>query len=156
MLKPTSSIRSDEIRQTFLDFLRERGIRNTHARRVILDVALELREHFEAEQLIYALRERGERVGKATVYRTLPLLVAAGILKQVSLGTRQAHYERAIGDDPHDHLVCRRCGLIIEFAAREVIDLCERLARPHAFRVSGHRLRLFGLCRDCVERERKT
>jgi len=67
--------------------------------------------HFEAEELAYRLRKKGNRISKATVYRTSPLLVRAGLIKEVIHGERHQHYE----DSLHDHLICLKCGKIVEF-----------------------------------------
>lgn len=139
-----------QIRESFRLYLRRRGIKDTQARRSILDTVLDFREHFEAEQLLYALKESGRRVGKATVYRTLPLLVDAGILKEVRFGKKQAHYEQVYGQAPHDHMVCRRCGIIYEFDAEEVIALRQRIAAQQHFHADGHRFQLLGLCNHCA------
>ncbi len=139
----------DDAREAFRRYLRDRGIKSTSARQKILDVVLQMREHFEAEQVLYALRQRGLNVGKATVYRTLPLLVDCGILKQVRFDVKQYHYELAFGEGPHDHMVCRRCGRIVEFASEEVVELRARIARQHHFHVVSHRLQLSGLCWEC-------
>lgn len=141
--------RVERLRAVFRKYLKDHGIKNTAARRTVLDTVLDLEEHFEAEQLLYLLREQGRGVSKATVYRTLPILVACGILKQVRFDVKQAHYELAFGEEPHDHMVCRRCGRIIEFAAHEVLELRARIARRHHFHVTGHRFQLSGLCWEC-------
>ena len=96
------------------------------------------------------LTERNHRVGKATVYRTLPLLVDCGILKQVRFDVKQAHYEHAFGAGPHDHMVCRRCGRIIEFRSDEVEELRARIARRERFHVVSHRFQISGLCWECA------
>lgn len=139
----------EELREAFRNFLKTRGIKCTVARMKILDAVLELNEHFEAEQVLYTLKERGDGVGKATVYRTLPLLVECGVLKQIRFDVKQAHYEHAFGEDPHDHMVCRRCGRIIEFTTEEVINLREKLGRKYHFHVISHRFQISGLCWEC-------
>jgi len=139
----------DEVREAFRKYLRHNGIKCTSARRKILDAVLDLEEHFEAEQVLYRLKERGWDVGKATIYRTLPLLVECGILKQVRFDVKQFHYEHDFGAGPHDHMVCRRCGRIVEFASEEVLELRSRIARRHHFHVVGHRFQLSGLCWEC-------
>lgn len=138
-----------QIREAFAAYLQSRHIKVTAARRAVLDAVLSLTEHFEAEQVLHALRERGLRVGKATVYRTLPLLVDCGILKQVRFDVKQAHYEHAFGEDPHDHMVCRRCGRIVEFGSEEVIALRQRIAQRFKFHAISHRFQLSGLCWEC-------
>ena len=139
----------DEVRQAFRKYLRDHGIKFTGPRQKLLDVVLDMHEHFEAEQVVYALKERGLNVGKATVYRTLPLLVDCGILKKVRFDVKQAHYEHAFGEDPHDHMLCRRCGRIVEFASDEVVELRKRIARQHHFHVVSHHFQLYGLCWEC-------
>ncbi len=140
---------SEELQEALRKYLQDRRIKYTSARRKILDAVLELEDHFEAEQVLYLLKERGHKVSKATVYRTLPLLVGCGILKQVRFDVKQAHYEHAFGADPHDHMVCHRCGRIIEFASDEVVELRGRIARRHHFHVISHRFQLSGLCWEC-------
>lgn len=139
----------EALRDALRRYVRSRGINYTRARQHILDGVLDLNGHFEAEQVLYLLRERGLKVGKATVYRTLPLLVDCGILKQVRFDARRAHYEHAFGEDPHDHMLCRRCGRIIEFASADVRTLCANLARRHHFHVINHRFQILGLCWEC-------
>lgn len=139
----------EELGEIFRKYLKDHGIKNTSARQKILAAVLDLHEHFEAEQVLYHLRERNEKVSKATVYRTLPFLVDCGILKQVRFEVKQAHYEHAFGEGPHDHMVCSRCGRIVEFASEEVEDLSTRIGRRHHFHVIGHRFQLSGLCWDC-------
>ena len=116
----------EELGEIFRKYLKDHGIKNTSARQKILAAVLDLHEHFEAEQVLYHLREKNEKVSKATVYRTLPFLVDCGILKQVRFEVKQAHYEHAFGEGPHDHMVCRRCGRITEFASEELLDLGRR------------------------------
>ncbi len=131
-------------------YLLSHGVKFTQPRRQILDAVLSIDGHFEAEQLLYELRQRGHKVGKATIYRTLPLLVDCGILKQVRFDVKQAHYEHAFGEDPHDHMVCRRCGRIVEFSADEVVELRKRLARKYRFHPITHRFQVSGLCWECA------
>ena len=149
---PDKPISPDDqvVREAFLKYLRDNRIKYTSARRWILDTVLAFHEHFEAEQLLCSLREHGHNVGKATVYRTLHLLVDCGILTETHFDVKQTYYERTFGQDPHDHMLCRRCGRIIEFAADEVVELRDRIARQHHFHVISHRLQISGLCWDCA------
>jgi Fur family ferric uptake transcriptional regulator len=107
-------------------------------------------EHFEAEQLLLDMRQSSARVAKATIYRTLKLLVACGIVKEVHFSNKQVHYEHTYGQDPHDHMVCRRCGRILEFDAGEVVRLRTMIAADHRFHALAHRFSIVGLCETCV------
>jgi len=139
----------DESREAFRRYLRSRHIKDTSARREVLDVVLGLKGHFQADDVTDLLKGGSRTVGKATVYRTLPLLVDCGILKRVHFDMKRAHFELARGGEPHDHMVCRRCGRIVEFASDEVLELRGRIAREHHFHVIGHRFQLSGLCWEC-------
>jgi len=141
---------NEAARLAFRRYLRSRGVKFTAPRKRILEAVLELCEHFEAEQLLFTLRQQGRRVAKATIYRTLPLLVDCGILKQVRFDVKQAYYERCFGETAHDHMVCRRCGRIIEFGSDDVIVLRAKLARENRFHAVSHRFQISGLCWDCA------
>lgn len=134
----------------FREFLRDRGLKYTGERQHILQAVMRSTEHFEAEQLLLDMRQASRKVGKATVYRTLKLLVECGIVKEVHFSNKQVHYEHTYGQDPHDHMVCRRCGRIIEFDAADVVRLRAVLAAPMNFHVLSHRFQIIGLCQTCV------
>ncbi|MFQ5411300.1 MAG: Fur family transcriptional regulator [Phycisphaerae bacterium] len=134
----------------FREFLRDRGLKYTGERRKILLAVMRTDEHFEAEQLLLVMRQQADRVGKATVYRTLKLLVECGIVKEVHFSNKQVHYEHTYGQDPHDHMVCRRCGRIIEFDARDVARLRSLIAAEFRFHALSHRFQIMGLCETCV------
>ncbi|MBN1489278.1 MAG: transcriptional repressor [Phycisphaerae bacterium] len=139
----------------FREYLHGRGLRYTPERRTVLHGVMENHSHFEAEQLLLDLRAGGQRVAKATIYRTLPLLVGCGIIKPVQFGDNQVRYEHTYGEKPHDHLVCRRCRRVIEFDSSAVADLAAAVARRHHFEISSHRFQILGLCSKCVEASRQ-
>lgn len=145
---------SDDIIATaenvFREYLRDRGLKYTEERRDILRAVMRKDEHFEAEQLLLDMRQQAARVGKATIYRTLKLLVACGIVKEVHFSNKQVHYEHTYGQDPHDHMICRRCRRIIEFDAGDVVRLRTLLAAQHHFHALSHRFAIMGLCEACV------
>jgi Fur family transcriptional regulator, ferric uptake regulator len=135
----------------FREYLRDRGLKYTPPRRAILEAVMANTEHFEAEQLLLDLRQRGDRVARATIYRTLPILVNCGVLKAVRLGEKMVHYEQAFGADPHDHMICQRCGRIIEFDGRDVLRLRTVLAERYHFHDIAHRFQIMGTCKKCIE-----
>jgi Fur family ferric uptake transcriptional regulator len=151
MAKPLS----DDVIQTaediFRTHLRARGLKYTPERKTLLREVLSNNDHFEAEQLLIAMRQAGKRVAKATIYRTLPLLVDCGLIQQVQFGDKLARYEHTFGQDPHDHLVCRRCRRIIEFDSAETSKLREAVAARYRFRAQSHRFQIVGMCAECVQ-----
>ena len=151
MAKALSNERIAVAEEAFVRYLRSQQIKYTKPRRAILRAALGLPVHFDAEQLLALLHQAGDRVAKATIYRTLPLLVDSGILKQVRLSDNQAHYEHILEDAPHDHMVCLRCGRIIEFESRRVEQLRDQIARENDFRAVSHRFGISGYCASCAK-----
>jgi len=151
MTKP--QLTGDEIaaaENIFQEFLRERSLKFTRERQTLLQEVLANPDHFEAEQLLVNLRHAGKRVAKATIYRTRPLLVACGILRQVQFGDKLTHYEHTFGQSPHDHMICRRCRRVVEFDSEDVVRLRTALAARHDFQALSHRFQIFGLCGQCA------
>lgn len=151
MARPVGEEMIQTAENLFREFLRDRGLKYTAEREMILQAVMRTDEHFEAEQLLLTMRQQSRRVGKATVYRTLKLLVECGIVKEVHFSNKQVHYEHTYGQDPHDHMVCRRCGRIIEFDARAVARLRTVIASEHRFHALSHRFQVLGLCEACVK-----
>jgi Fur family transcriptional regulator, ferric uptake regulator len=95
------------------------------------------------------VREQDSKVSMATVYRTMKLLSECGLAHARNFGDGQTRYEAAIGRHHHDHLICTQCGTIIEFENNRIEALQEMVARRHGFRVTSHKMELYGLCRSC-------
>jgi Fur family transcriptional regulator, ferric uptake regulator len=147
--KPLSEEEIRTAESIFRAYLHGHQLKYTPERQTLLEEVLGNPEHFEAEQLLISLRQSGKRVAKATIYRTLPLLVDCGIIKQVQFGDAMARYEHTFGQNPHDHMVCLRCRRIIEFDSGEVLRLREELARQFNFEPISHRLQISGVCAHC-------
>jgi Fur family ferric uptake transcriptional regulator len=133
----------------FTHFLAERGLRLTGQRRVIAEIFFAAEGHHSIEQLAQMVRETKPGIGPATVYRTLKLLREAGLASGMNVGDGLARYESPFRRSHHDHLVCRRCGLIVEFENDQIESLQQRVAERHGFVVTDHRLELFGVCGVC-------
>ena len=133
----------------FRNCLASRGLKFTPERDVILREVFQRHDHFEAEELLSSIRKKGGRTSRATVYRTLDLLVQSGLLEVVDLGGNSHHYEHVLGHQHHDHLICERCGRIIEFTHGQLEKLKEKVCREMAFDGRSHTLKIFGLCIRC-------
>jgi len=151
------SMRNDLLaaQEVFRKYLRERGLKNTRERQAVLAAAISIGEHFQAEQLLFFMHNQGRRVAKATLYRTLPLLVDCGILSRERFGDEQFHYERTFRREPHDHMLCERCGRIVEFDSAEIEALRRKLARQCRFQDRAHRFQIVGLCHRCAGADRR-
>jgi len=136
----------------FEDLLRRKGLRLTTPRRAIVDAIVSAKEHFTADRLEERLRRRGVRVAKATIYRTLAVLVEGGFLEAHDFGGGPTFYEPMVDRAHHDHMVCVGCGRITEFSCAEIEALQEEQARAHRFTPVTHSLKIFGLCERCARR----
>ncbi len=144
----------DSALSRFEKYLRQRGLRVTDQRRLILDLAWSTHEHFSAEDLYAWARKRDARASRATVYRTLALLVEGGFLAPLDGGKGQMLYEHILGHHHHDHMICLLCGRILEFRSPEIERFQEEEARRRGFQVVGHTLTLEGYCARCQRQGR--
>lgn len=141
-----------ERQRRFEQALRERGLKSTSQRDDIARVFFAAEGHLSIEELYTAVKRINPRVGYATVYRTLKLLKETGLAAERRFEDGQARYEPAEEEaQPHDHIICERCGKIVEFASQELERLQERIARFLGFVVGRHRMELYGVCAECRE-----
>ncbi|MEZ5977057.1 MAG: Fur family transcriptional regulator [Planctomycetota bacterium] len=146
-------MKKQSLENAFATYLSAQGLRFTSQRKRVFDRAFATHEHFTAERLYNWLAEaRGAKVSRATVYRTLALLVEGGFLNSLDTGKGELLYEHVLGHKHHDHMVCVSCGRIDEFHSSEIERLQEAVANERGFVMVEHDLRLFGYCRACVKK----
>lgn len=142
-----------DILRTVLGTVREearrRGVRWTAQRQVVLETFLGSGEHITVEELHRRVREIDRTVSAATVYRTVNMLVEIGVAHKRHFGGGSASFESAVNKDHHDHLVCLACGAIQEFHHDRIETLQDEVASSHGFRMSHHRMELYGICATC-------
>jgi Fur family transcriptional regulator, ferric uptake regulator len=145
--------RTREALDRFERFLHGKDLRLTEARAAIVEAALARQGHYPIEDLIADLKARGIRGSKATVYRTLPLLAEAGILQPAIVAGDSKSYETTFGREHHDHLLCSRCGKVVEFEFEAFEILQKEVASRYGFRLEAHHHELVGTCPECLARE---
>ena len=135
----------------FREYLATRGMRLTRERETIVEEVFSSHEHFDTDQLVSRLSNRtdGKRVSRATVYRALDDMVLAGLLRKVARSHNREVYEHDYGYPQHDHLICSKCGALIEFENAALSRTLDAVATEHGFRMTGHRLEVYGLCAEC-------
>ena len=140
----------------FERFLRSHTLKLTAQRRRLFERAFSTHEHFSAERLYDWLREEpGPKVSRATVYRTLALLVEGGFLSALDAGQGQLVYEHVLGHAHHDHMLCIGCGKIEEFHDERIEELQIEACRKKGFVLVSHDLRLRGYCKSCARKREK-
>lgn len=145
--------RTFEALEAFERFLAKKSLRLTDARAAIVQAALERTGHYPIDDLIGDLKARGIRGSKATVYRTLPLLVEAGIVRAAIVAGDSRSYETTFGRSHHDHLVCARCSRVVEFEFEAFEILQREVAGRYGFRLDAHHHELVGTCPECLAHE---
>lgn len=134
----------------FRRYLRQQGLPVTQQREVVADVVFTSHEHLSVEDIESRLKERGERIGKATIYRTMEILVRSGLVEDHDFGDGFKRYEHLFGGGPlHHHLVCTHCRKVTEFRSPEIERVQDKVAAEHGFLPQRHRLEIHGLCADC-------
>ena len=135
--------------ERFQKLLEERGLKYTFERKQIFEEVAQLREHFDADSLYERFKNKGLRISRDTVYRTIPLLLESGIIqKSVGEGKRE-FFEQVSAKGHHDHMVCIRCGKFIEFQCKDIEALQDKVCSDYGFKLMFHDHRLYGECKDC-------
>jgi Fur family ferric uptake transcriptional regulator len=129
-------------------YQREKRLKSTSQRDLIVDEFLRCPDHISIEDLLTRVRARNERIGYATVYRTIKLLTDAELATERHFKDGHTSYEVAGPNSlHHDHLICLKCNLILEFSNDEIEALQERVARDlGGFKVVQHKMELYALC----------
>jgi Fur family ferric uptake transcriptional regulator len=128
--------------------LTKRGLRNTRQREVLTEILFGSEQHFSLDELLTLAREKDDGIGYATVYRTLKLLTELGLAHERHFSDGQTRYEASDGLH-HDHLICTTCGEIVEFEEDRIEELQEQVAARYGYRLTHHRMELYGLCARC-------
>lgn len=136
----------DNVESALVDFLSRHGLRKTPERFAILRKALEVDSHFEVDALHEAIEKDGYHVSRATVYNTVELLEEAGILRKLSFGSGTSVYE--LNRDNHIHLICKKCGKIMEIENPSISSSLLRL-KLESFSPDSFDVKVYGLCADC-------
>lgn len=139
----------------FKAYLREQKLKSTAQRDAIVEVFLDSVGHASVEELYGRVRKRHPGIGYATVYRTMKLLTECGVADERHFRNGEARYEMA-EKSHHDHLICERCGKIVEFEERRIENLQEETARRLGFELRGHKMELYGICQDCARARRSS
>jgi len=142
----------DEI-QKFRKYVKDKGLRNTPERETIIDEIFSAHDHFDVDDLFLRLRSKGKIVSKASIYRTIPLLIESGLIKEVYFADGHLHYEHIYGHKHHCHLRCICCGRIMEFADDEIVRIQNQIEETYGFVITSYRFELSGYCSQCAHEQ---
>jgi len=133
------------------DYCRRQGMRFTPEREAIVEEAYRKDSHFDADELYLRIRENhpGKRISKGSVYRTLPLLIRAGLVRESYTEAGRKCFEYVLGHAHHDHMKCLNCGKVFEFIEKEIDKAQQRICDRKGFSMVWHMHVLVGYCADC-------
>ena len=138
-------------------YLRDQVLPVTHQREAVADVVFASDGHLSVDDIESALRSRGERIGKATIYRTLDLLVRSRLVEEHDFGEGFKRYEHRLSNHPvHEHMVCVECATVTEFESNELYKIENRVRADYGFIPVRRRLEIYGLCKSCQDYGVKT
>ena len=130
------------------------GLKATKQREEVLNTLLNSSGHKSLAQIYTQVAKANPKIGYTTVYRTLKLLTRLGLATQRKFADGETRYEPASEGRHHDHLICLDCGKIIEFEDPTLEALQIRIAQRHQFKISHHRMELYGRCEECHRKKR--
>ncbi|SNX55328.1 Fur family transcriptional regulator [Thermoanaerobacterium sp. RBIITD] len=137
----------DDIKES----LKRKGFKLTTQRRAILDVIIENREkHLSSEEIYDLVKEKYPEIGLATVYRTLQLFDDLGVIYKLNFDDGRSRYELYHNEDhQHHHLICLKCGSVIEMEGDLLENLEEAIESTKNFEIVDHNVKFFGYCSKC-------
>ncbi len=140
--------------ERFHRWLRDHRLPVTRQRDLVARLVFESDEHLSVEGIQRRLRELGARVGTATVYRTLEVLVESGLVRVHDFGEGFRRYEPMVPQQSHhEHLICVRYGTVLEFQNERLERMLPIIADEFQFQHQRHRVEVYGLCRTCRQRD---
>ena len=129
--------------ELLVEALKKEGLRFTEQRKFIWDEITSSNDHREAEDIFLSLRKKNINVSRATVYRTIDVLVKNNLVRKLDIGDAPSKYENKIDSHHHDHMICLETGDIIEFYNEELENLQDEIAKKHGYKVIRHVHQLF-------------
>lgn len=135
--------------------LAEKNLKNTSQRALIWKLLVDASDHPSVEEIRDLLLSQGHRIGLATVYRTLKILLDSGMIRQSKLDG-STHYEAVVSQPNHLHFVCKTCHRNEEFPSRRIESLIRKVTADQGFEERYSRYVIFGVCKSCQKKNEKS
>jgi len=141
---------NSEIIDKLKEVIKQKGLKYTKQREIILETILNSDRHLSAEDLYKLIQEKypEEKIGIATVYRAVSFLEDSGLISSISLDKDTKKFETNFKEH-HDHLICVKCNKIVEFVNNKIEKEQEKITKNEEFKLLDHAMYLYGVCKDC-------
>ena len=134
--------------EIFRNFLKSEKNRITPERFEVMDAALDYDGHFGADDLYILMKNANSTISRATVYKTLELLVQCELIIKRHFGENITRYVSSFKRQSHDHLICMDCGRIVEFTDPQLRSLPENISQELGFNFESYSFNIFARCKD--------
>ena len=134
---------SDKLINQFKEALSSEGLRFTEQRLAVLEDILKSNSHRDCDEIYSSLHSSGNKVSRATIYRTLDVLIDYGFIRKLDIGDGSVKYEGKIGSPHHDHMICIETGKIIEFVDDRIEKIQDKIAKDKGYEIVKHVHQLF-------------
>lgn len=134
---------------TLKSYMESKGLKSTAQRDLIAETFFKSTTHISLDEIVRRAKRKTNKIGYATVYRTMKLLAESGLAVKRQFGDGQTRFENLPADGHHDHIICVKCSKITEFKNQKIEDQQLKSARELGFRVINHKLELYGYCKKC-------
>ncbi|QER41281.1 transcriptional repressor [Thermodesulfobacterium sp. TA1] len=138
----------EEIRK-FRSFIKSKGLKYTPEREKIFQEILEYTKHFDVEDVYLSLKNKGHKISKASVYRTIPLLIEGGYIQEVYRQNGRSFYEVTLKKKLHLHFICIKCKQVEEMIDERLEILLQKDMKRKGFLPLTYHLEIFGICQRC-------
>ena len=135
--------KKEKYKKRFSDALQNEKLKLTSQRLAIFDEVIYGEKHRECEEICSSLKKKNNNVSRATVYRTLDILIKYDFVRKMDIGDGRIRYESKIGHPHHDHMICVETGKIIEFVSDEIELIQDKIAEEKGYKIIKHIHQLF-------------
>jgi len=141
-------VKYEQASEIFRTFLKHGKNRVTPERFEVMDAALDYDGHFGADDLYIIMKNSNSSISRATIYKTLELLVQCELLSKRHFGENMTRYESSFKRQVHDHLICVDCGRIVEFSDKQIKEFPQKISDELGFNFESYSFNIFGRCKD--------
>jgi Fur family ferric uptake transcriptional regulator len=151
-MKMKVNFKNKEKLTEFSECILRKGLKYSRKREIVVDYFVRAKRHFTVEQLYDEIKKVHPGISYTTIYRALKLLVECGVASMHHFGEDETRFELRDREDHHDHLICIKCGRIIEFTHHGIEKFQKEVARKCGFIPQNHILQIYGLCSTCQKK----
>ena len=143
------------LHDNFSEYLKSHDQRYTTQKKEIVGAILNKKDHFEIDVFISEMHIKGQRMARATVYRTVKQLLDANLIQKINAGNGRIYYEYNEELEHHDHMICNLCGKILEIKNKTIEKAIINECQKHSFIPEYRSLHIYGICKECSTKESK-